>query len=125
MIIIAAESITALIYLYLWASLPWSSWHSWPGAAQELHYLVVIVGAVVVGQAAVRRRGWGIKAAAILAAYVGLPNLLSLGYLIPAIGAGFGVAITGSLVLLVTGAFAQLAAFLHALRVLSQPSAAA
>ncbi len=125
MIIILAECLTALIYLYLGLSLPWSSWHTLAGTLRELHFILVIAAAIATAWGIARRRTWAPKGAVALAAYVGLPNLAAIGGFLQSIGADAQPALVLSLSFVLIATLAQLVAFTLALRQLRPEPAAA
>jgi len=124
-VIILAESLTALIYLYLGLTLPWSSWQTLTGTLRELHFIVVIAGAIAMAWGTARRRTWATKGVVALAAYAGLPNLASIGGLFRSLGADAAAPALLSLALVVIAMIAQLVAFILALRQLQGTQAAA
>jgi len=124
-VIILAESLTALIYLYLGLSLPWSSWQTFTGTLRELHFIVVIAAAIATAWGTARRRAWATKGAVALAAYAGLPNLASIGNLFQSLGTHAPAPIVLSLALVLIATVAQLLAFVLALRQLQGRQAAA
>ena len=123
--IILAESLTALIYLYLGLSLPWSSWQTLTGTLRELHFIAVFAAAIATAWGTARRRTWATKGAVALAAYAGLPNLASIGSFLQALGTDPPAPALLSLTLVVIVTVAQLLALVLALRQLQARQAAA
>ena len=125
MAIILLECLTALLYLYLGLSLPWSSWQSLAGTLRELHFIIVVAAAVTTAWGVARHRQWATKGAIALAAYVGLPNLAVLGGVVQSIRASTQPPVLMSIVFVLGATVAQLAAFVLALRQLQERQAAA
>ncbi len=123
--IILAECSTALLYLYLGLSLPWSSWHTFAGTLRELHFIIVIAAAVATAWGVARRRRWAVKGAIALAAYAGLPNLPGIASIIQSIQGSTQPAVVMSWLFVLGATIAQLAAFILALRQLQVGQAAA
>jgi hypothetical protein len=53
-------------------------WVKWPELLFSWHFAVVVIGTLALALALVRRRPEALKAAVVVAAYTGLPSLLSL-----------------------------------------------
>jgi hypothetical protein len=123
-VIIIAEAVTALIYLYLGLSLPLSSWTTLPGVLRELHFITVIVGAIVVAWATARCHPWSAKVALVLAAYTNLPNLAAIAGFVAAIPENAQPAAVLSLSLVFLTMLLQLTVFVLVFRQLRWTEAA-
>jgi hypothetical protein len=75
---VACELWTALSFGCLGLFLPWLDWVTWPELLFNWHFAVVGIGTLAVALALIRRRPEALKVAVLLAAYIGLPSLLSL-----------------------------------------------
>jgi hypothetical protein len=75
---IAGELVTAACFSLLALVLPFGSWVTWPYLLLSWHFAAVIIGALALAWALFRRRLPALKAAIVLAAYVGLPGLMFL-----------------------------------------------
>ena len=75
---VAGELITAVCFGCLGLFLPSLDWVRWPELLFNWHFAVVFIGTLAVAFALIRRRPNALKVAIILAAYIGLPSLLSL-----------------------------------------------
>jgi hypothetical protein len=75
---VVGELITALCWGCLGLFLPLGSWVSWPALLFSWHFAVVVIGALALALALGRRKPEALRMAIILAAYTGLPSLLSL-----------------------------------------------
>ena len=125
MVIIFAESLTALLYLYLGLSLPWSSWHTLVGTLRELHFVLVITAAAATAWGVARHRLWATKAAVVVAAYTGLPNLAAIGSFVQSLQGVTQPPVMLSLLFVLIATLVQLVAFVLALRQLHREQAAA
>jgi hypothetical protein len=77
-VVIAGELVTAACFSLLALFLPFGSWVTWPYLLLSWHFAAAIIGALSLAWALFRRRPRALKAAIVLAAYVGLPSLLFL-----------------------------------------------
>jgi len=75
---VAGELVTALCFGCLGLFLPFSHWVRWPELLFCWHFAVVVIGSLALALVLVRRRPESLKAAVVLAAYIGLPSLLLL-----------------------------------------------
>jgi hypothetical protein len=75
---IAGEFITATCFGCLALFLPTIDWFRWPELLFNWHFAVVVVGTSAAAVALFTRRSEALKPAIVLAAYVGLPSLVSL-----------------------------------------------
>ncbi len=75
---VAGELVTAACFSLLGLFLPLGYWVRWPDLLLSWHFAVIVIGALAVVIALVRRRPESLKVAVVLAAYIGLPNLLGL-----------------------------------------------
>ena len=75
---IAGELVTAACFSLLALFLPFGYWVTWPYLLLSWHFAAVIIGALALAWALFRRQPRALKAAIVLAAYVGLPSLLLL-----------------------------------------------
>ncbi len=91
---VVGELLTLVCFGCLGLFLPLFSWLSWPESLTCWHFVAVVFGAGAIIIALLRRRPEAIKPAVVLAAYVGLPNLLVLSQLLGQINAvGIGRAV--------------------------------
>jgi hypothetical protein len=79
-IAVCGEIITALCLGFSGLFLPLGYWTTWPELLVNSHYAVAFLGTLVLACSLARRKPGALKAAVVLAAYIGLPNLLSLSY---------------------------------------------
>jgi len=124
-VLLAGEGLTALIYLFLALSLPLSAWSSFPPILRRLHFVTVIIAALAIAWGASRRRPWSAKAAVVLAAVVGVPNLAIIAQGVDALRRASGPTATLSIALVFLAGMGQLAALLVALTGLRVTEAAA
>lgn len=75
---VASELITAVCFGCLGLFLPTIDWVRWPELLFNWQLAVIVVGTLALALALVRRRPEALKVAIVLAAYIGLSNLLSL-----------------------------------------------
>lgn len=75
---VASELVTAVCFGCLGLFLPLLDWVKWPELLLNWHFAVVVIGTLALALALVRRRPESLKVAIVLAAYIGLPSLLSL-----------------------------------------------
>jgi hypothetical protein len=75
---VASELTTALCFGCLGLFLPLLDWVRWPELLFNWHFAVVVIGTLALALALVRRRPEALKVAVVVAAYIGLPSLLSL-----------------------------------------------
>jgi hypothetical protein len=75
---VAGELTTAVCFGLLGLFLTLLDWVRWPELLFNWHFAVVVMGTLALALALVRRRPEALKAAVVLAAYIGLPSLLSL-----------------------------------------------
>jgi hypothetical protein len=75
---VVGELATAVCFGLLGLFLPTPDWVKWPELLFNFHFAVVIIGSLALALALVRRRLEALKPAVVLAAYIGLPSLLSL-----------------------------------------------
>ncbi|HEV3238585.1 MAG TPA: hypothetical protein VGZ25_16480 [Gemmataceae bacterium] len=85
-IAIAGELATALCFGCLGLFFPLLDWVKWPALLFTWHFAVVVIGTLVIAVALVRRRPEALKAAIVLAAYIGLPSLMTLSQVLVQIG---------------------------------------
>ena len=117
---IASEVVTAAAFALLALFLPLGSWVTWPHLLVSWHFATAIIGAVALAWARFRRRLRALKAAIILAAYVGLPSLLFLGQALGEIrAAGNSRAMMLTYVVWGLGALGQAAVLFSCLRQLT------
>jgi hypothetical protein len=79
---VAGELVTALCYFVLGLFLPIGHWVSWPDLLVNWHFAVIVIGSLGLAAALRQRRPTSVKVALVLAAYIGLPSLLTLGQVI-------------------------------------------
>jgi hypothetical protein len=111
---VASEVITAVCFGCLGLFLPLLDWVRWPELLFNWHFAVVVVGTLALALALVRRRPEALKVAIVMAAYIGLPSLLSLSQALgqvrssadsPAIALSYlvwGVAMLGQVVVILS-----------------------
>jgi hypothetical protein len=87
---IAGEFATAVCFGCLGLFLPFLDWVRWPELLFNWHFAVVVIGTLALALALVRRRPEALKGAVVLAAYIGLPSLLSLSQALGQIRSGAG-----------------------------------
>jgi hypothetical protein len=75
---IAGELATAVCFGCLGLFFPLLDWVRWPALLFTWHFAVVFIGTLAIALALVRRRPEALKVAVVLAAYIGLPSLLTL-----------------------------------------------
>lgn len=75
---VAGEFMTAVCFGCVVLFVPFLNWVSWPELLFGWHFAVAVIGSIAIALALVRRRPEALKVAIVLAAYIGLPSLLSL-----------------------------------------------
>jgi hypothetical protein len=118
--LIAIEILTATILGYL------EFYLSWQSPVQVLIGLQLTFGVsacAIIALGAVRRRPWVPKAAICAAAFIGIPNISTVGQLAQLTHAAAGPAVVLSYCIALAAATLQLAAFLVGLRHLSSVAA--
>jgi len=114
---IAGELVTAACFSLLALFLPFGSWVTWPYLLLSWHFAAAIMGALALAWALFRRRPRALKAAIVLAAYVGLPSLLFFWQALGEVrAAGNSGAMMLTYVVWGLGALGQAAAIFHCLR---------
>jgi hypothetical protein len=75
---VVGELGTALCFGVLGLFLPLGHWMTWPDALFNWHFAFIVVVGFLLAVMLLQRRPASLKAAAVLAAYIGLPSLLTL-----------------------------------------------
>ncbi len=75
---VGGELVTSFCFVALGLFLPPGHWASWPQLLFNWHIMVIVVGAFGLAVALLQRRPTSVKVAVVLAAYTGLPSLLTL-----------------------------------------------
>ena len=75
---IAGELVTTACFGFLSLFFPFLDWVQWPALLFTWHFAVVVIGSLATAIALARRRPESLKAAVILAAYIGLPSLMNM-----------------------------------------------
>ncbi|MFL5242715.1 MAG: hypothetical protein ACJ8FY_11460 [Gemmataceae bacterium] len=91
---VAGELTTAVCFGGLALFLPSRDWARWPALLFNWHFAVAVIGALAIALGLVRRRPEALKAAIVLAAYIGLPSLQILSQVFDQFLSSTGPAIT-------------------------------
>jgi hypothetical protein len=83
---IAGELATAVCFGGIGLFFPLPDWVKWPALIFTWHFAVVVIGTLATALALVRRRPEALKVAIVLAAYIGLPSLMTLSQVLAQIG---------------------------------------
>jgi hypothetical protein len=75
---VGGELTTAVCFGWLGLFFPLLDWVKWPELLFSWHFAVVVIGTLALALALVLRRPEALKAAVMVAAYTGLPSLLTL-----------------------------------------------
>lgn len=78
-LVVLFEAVTAIQCVLFSLS---AAWDTWSNLLRGGHYVLATAAAVVVARGALRRKAWTPKAAVVVAAFLGLPNLAYLGNLV-------------------------------------------
>jgi hypothetical protein len=114
---VAGELITALCFGCMGLFVPFSYWVRWPELLIGWHFAGVVIGCLALATALVRRRPKALKVAIVLAAYIGLPSLMSLSQALGEVrSAADGTGVTFSYAVWGFGMLGQLAVVLSCLR---------
>jgi hypothetical protein len=113
---IAGELTTTVCFGCLALFMPFVDWARWPELLFNWHFALVVIGTLALALALVRRRPEALKVAIVVAAYIGLPSLLSLSQSLGQIrSAAYGPAVTLSYAVYGFGMLGQVAAVLSCL----------
>ena len=84
---VVGEFTTTACFGCLGLFVSFANWKSWPEMLLGWHFALIVMGAITIALALIRRRSGSLKVAIVLGAYIGLPSLLTLSQTMDQIGA--------------------------------------